>query len=583
MDSSANNNDKQTSSEVSANENTIATANDGSKIKLQIRTARIQKHIDVTTDISIKDLRAKTAELFEIEEPSLAVLIFGGKILKDTEDVITHGKYQFALFKPLAKLTFANLIPQLDVTLSDIKDGQTIHLVIRNKTVSNTDSQQQSATNASSNAAVNNSIPRQDSNPLAGGMGDVQQRLQQMLISNPETMQNVINPMMQQMMQNPDMIRSLFGSMQRMQTLMENNPEVNNLLSNPEVLRESLEMVNNPAALQEVMRNYDRALNNMENIPGGYNVLRRMYTEIQEPLLSAFQEQYNTNPFSSTRQSNADGASETEANPGQTEQQRTENRDPLPNPWAPPTQNTTTRPQFSLPTANANLESLLGNLGAGLGGGGATGNTVEASSQAGGLNQYQEMMSLLTNPEALQSFEQIQQGFDRLNRIAPGLLNRIGLQNMPRFNTGFGQASNPSQRGNTTNDSTTSTTNNETQQSNLPRNAMMSQLFGQLLANQTGAGGGLTDNLTSNNNNNNNNNTEGAARMLAQILGGAQGNAATLGQAGVEDNLQPPEERYSQQLQQLAEMGFPNREANLQALIATFGDVNAAIARLLPQ
>ena len=44
---------------------------------------------------------------------------------------------------------------------------------------------------------------------------------------------------------------------------------------------------------------------------------------------------------------------------------------------------------------------------------------------------------------------------------------------------------------------------------------------------------------------------------------------------------QPPEERYRGQLEQLANMGFLNREANIQALIATFGDVNAAVERLL--
>lgn len=73
----------------------------------------------------------------------------------------------------------------------------------------------------------------------------------------------------------------------------------------------------------------------------------------------------------------------------------------------------------------------------------------------------------------------------------------------------------------------------------------------------------------------------------------------------------PPEERYRAQLEQLTSMGFVNRDANLQgeglsmddsvlliqmfsyccgtifylkfvsALIATFGDVNAAVERLL--
>jgi len=44
---------------------------------------------------------------------------------------------------------------------------------------------------------------------------------------------------------------------------------------------------------------------------------------------------------------------------------------------------------------------------------------------------------------------------------------------------------------------------------------------------------------------------------------------------------QPPEERYQSQLEQLTSMGFVNREANLQALIASFGDINGAIERLL--
>jgi len=44
---------------------------------------------------------------------------------------------------------------------------------------------------------------------------------------------------------------------------------------------------------------------------------------------------------------------------------------------------------------------------------------------------------------------------------------------------------------------------------------------------------------------------------------------------------QPPEERFASQLEQLASMGFVDRQANVQALIATMGDVNAAVERLL--
>lgn len=52
------------------------------------------------------------------------------------------------------------------------------------------------------------------------------------------------------------------------------------------------------------------------------------------------------------------------------------------------------------------------------------------------------------------------------------------------------------------------------------------------------------------------------------------------GMSAQNDNI-PPEQRYQAQLEQLAAMGFVNRDANLQALIATFGDINAAVERLL--
>lgn len=42
-----------------------------------------------------------------------------------------------------------------------------------------------------------------------------------------------------------------------------------------------------------------------------------------------------------------------------------------------------------------------------------------------------------------------------------------------------------------------------------------------------------------------------------------------------------PQERYRAQLQKLQEMGFSDEEANLSALQATGGSVNAAIERLL--
>ncbi|KAI2552990.1 ubiquilin 1, partial [Homo sapiens] len=94
-------------------------------------------------------------------------------------------------------------------------------------------------------------------------------------------------------------------------------------------VQQTLELARNPAMMQEMMRNQDRALSNLESIPGGYNALRRMYTDIQEPMLSAAQEQFGGNPFASLVSNTSSGEG--------SQPSRTENRDPLPNPWAPQT------------------------------------------------------------------------------------------------------------------------------------------------------------------------------------------------------------------------------------------------------
>lgn len=406
-------------------------------------------------------------------------------------------------------------------------------------------------------------------------------------------MQNMMNPIMRQMSSNPmETLQSLFGGMQRMQALMERNPEVNHLLSNPDVLRESLEMVRNPAALQEVMRNYDRALNNMESMPGGYNALRRMYTEFQEPLQSAFQEQFTTNQFASPP-TNTDGSTnDSEGNANSSDQPRTENRDPLPNPWASPTTPTSRPPLFPAAGGGAGglsgLAGLANSLGASGGAGGAPGDTNDLLQHASSMFQNQEFMSLLTNPEAIQSVEQIQQGFERLQRIAPNLFGRLGLPNMPRIGADLGAAG---QDGNA-NQSCPLTGQNINPDTLAP---MFRQLFG---AGGLSAAMGQATNTGAQNQSQTNPTTGAAgnqpgaasdqqnaeaARMLAQLLGGARGAAGMGAPAGSAGGGPPPEEQYSQQLQQLSEMGFTNREANLRALIATFGDVNAAIARLLPQ
>ena len=46
--------------------------------------------------------------------------------------------------------------------------------------------------------------------------------------------------------------------------IKQRNPEIQHMLQNPQLMRETMELARNPAALQELMRQRDRAISNLE-------------------------------------------------------------------------------------------------------------------------------------------------------------------------------------------------------------------------------------------------------------------------------------------------------------------------------
>lgn len=62
---------------------------------------------------------------------------------------------------------------------------------------------------------------------------------------------------------------------------------------------------------------------------------------------------------------------------------------------------------------------------------------------------------------------------------------------------------------------------------------------------------------------------------------GGMGAGQPTGTSGQQQNQQPPEVRFREQLQQLQEMGFTDQQANITALTASNGFVQGAIERLL--
>uniref|UniRef100_A0A8C5S4N4 Ubiquilin 1 n=1 Tax=Laticauda laticaudata TaxID=8630 RepID=A0A8C5S4N4_LATLA len=430
---------------------------------------------------------------------------------------------------------------------------------------------------------------------------ELQSQMQRQLMSNPEMMVQIMeNPFVQSMLSNPDLMRQLIMANPQMQQLIQRNPEISHMLNNPDIMRQTLELARNPAMMQEMMRNQDRALSNLESIPGGYNALRRMYTDIQEPMLNAAQEQFGGNPFASLV-SNSSG--------GDSQPSRTENRDPLPNPWAPQTA-TQSSPNSSSSnsgdsgggssvgssssTGSTGQSSAMPNLGPGLGAGMFNTPGMQSLLQQitenpqlmqnmlsapymrsmmqslsqnpdlaaqmmlnnplfAGNPQLQEQMrqqiptflqqmqnpdtlSAMSNPRAMQALLQIQQGLQTLATEAPGLIPGFNTGIAGLGNSGLGSAG----LGNTAIPTGTTVPTSVVNENTNP-------------ASGTGETG-----------------HQQFVQQMLQALAGANA-----------QQLQNPEVRFQQQLEQLSAMGFLNREANLQALIATGGDINAAIERLL--
>lgn len=212
----------------------------------------------------------------------------------------------------------------------NVKDGLTVHLVIKAPPRAEPEraAQRAPADVRQTPFGINQLGGLAGLGALGAGSGtfmDLQAQMQSELMSNPEMIRTVLdNPLVQQMMDNPDTMRTLLTANPQMQDLMQRNPEISHMLNNPDLLRQTMELARNPSMLQELMRSHDRAMSNLESVPGGYSALQRIYRDIQEPMLNAASESFSANPFSGLVD-NSSGA-----NP----QQGSENRDPLPNPWA---------------------------------------------------------------------------------------------------------------------------------------------------------------------------------------------------------------------------------------------------------
>lgn len=181
---------------------------------------------------------------------------------------------------------------------------------------------------------------------FGAGLSEFEQ-VQQQLTQNPNMMQDIMNtPAIQNLMNNPDIMRSLIMSNPQMRDIIDRNPELAHILNDPAILRQTLEAARNPELMREMMRNTDRQMSNIESSPEGFNMLRRMYENVQEPFLNATTmgagagNDLGSNPFAALLGNQGGGNQGTNAstdtlNTGSEAAAGTTvpNSNPLPNPW----------------------------------------------------------------------------------------------------------------------------------------------------------------------------------------------------------------------------------------------------------
>ncbi|GMY05295.1 ubiquitin domain-containing protein DSK2b-like [Fagus crenata] len=393
------------------------------------------------------------------------------------------------------------------------------------------------------------------------------EQVQQQLTQNPNMMREIMSmPAIQSLMNNPDLMRSLIMSNPQMRDIIDRNPELAHVLNDPGILRQTIEAARNPELMREMMRNTDRAMSNIESSPEGFNMLRRMYENVQEPFLNATTMGGNTgndlgsNPFAALLGNQGgtqvrDGSN----NPSTTGSETTTgltspNTNPLPNPWNSTgggSQTTTTRPN---PAGDARAPGVAGLGGLGLPDMEHMFNGIPDTALLSQFMQNpavsQMMQSLLSNPQYMNQILSLNPQLRGMVDMNPQLREMMQNPDLLR------QLANPE----------TMQQMLTLQQSLMSQQSLLSQLNQRQSTQDQAQTGGTTGAPNA-----------AALELMMNMFGG-------LGAGGLSVPNNPdvsPEELYATQLSQLQEMGFFDVQENIRALRATSGNVHAAVERLL--
>ncbi|GMH02907.1 hypothetical protein Nepgr_004746 [Nepenthes gracilis] len=530
--------------EANSGETFVGGVASGEEVSLNIRCSNGSKFsVRTGLDSTVGAFKSKVAQNCDVPADQQR-LIYKGRILKDDQTLESYG----------------------------LQADHTVHMV-RGFAPSAS-----AATTATTNAGPLNTTPTTEGGGLGaaglgaspfpglglgglggtGGTGLFEARLpeieqmQQQLIQNPNMMREIMNtPAIQSLMNNPELFRGLVMSNPQMREIIDRNPELAHILNDPSILRQTLETARNPELMREMMRNTDRAMSNIESSPEGFNMLRRMYENVQEPLLNATTMASDTgtnlssNPFAAllgnqggVQQRDGSNNSSTTGSEAATGH-AVPNTNPLPNPWGITGGNTqmNSTPR-STPSGDARTPSSGGLRG-----------LLDSEHMPSGTPDAAFLTQMLQNPAVTQMMQSLLSNPQYLNQLR-SLSDSTQFREMMQNPALLRQLTSP-----------------EMMQQMM---ALQQTLLSRTNHPQSNQDSSQTGGVTGNANNM-------GLEMLMNMFGG-------LGAGGLnasENSNVTPEERYATQLSQLQEMGFFDTQENIRALQATRGNVHAAVERLL--
>nr|XP_038036394.1 ubiquilin-1-like [Anas platyrhynchos] len=531
-------------SESKGDSQPLVTTDSSDIIKVTVKTLKQKEQFEVAQSSTIQEFKEDIGQRFKTP-PDLLVLIFAGKVLKDQDTLSQYG----------------------------VHNGVSIHLVIRSQKRPQEGLPDQGAattlmqppSRSNSNLILSSGLDMNTINNntflqgfLLGVTGvnilgldsiDVSD-----LVSSIEGQDVFVHGLISEVAQstfvqntlaNASLVRDIIMSNPQVQQLAEQNPEIGHILTNPHTIREILEAHSSPAVMQEMVRNHDLAMNNLESIPGGYSALEQLYREVEEPILDAVQAQIGNNLFAPPDSNLSLNGAQLPA--------RTENRRPLPNPWAPRSDRASVC-DCDGQLANGTDESLIV-LSLGPAAGVVVSNSGRAESMVQQLTGNAELMQnledALTNPSGP---AQMLLNSDHTSRDENSLPQDQSAQQLP-----------PEMEN--------------AEISSLLRNPralqalLQVQLGLQILITEApdfvlGLGDSHVElDLESMDESTQSNESEDDLSLVSE-----QGEE----EDQIEMDEQAPQIRYERQMQQLHAMGFQDQRANLQALIDAEGEINAA-------